>query len=124
MARANEVGSAGEKAKTPGASHVQAIESREPRRRRRMWGYVSSVDSGERTIRAFTVSLLLALVIEVWNGESSTSNSSDNNQNDAVREAKRSSPQTELSSRIRASPSCFFIWRLDFTMVASSSYLP
>jgi hypothetical protein len=29
MARANEVGSAGEKAKTPGASHVQATESQE-----------------------------------------------------------------------------------------------
>jgi ketosteroid isomerase-like protein len=82
------------------------------------------VDSGGRIIRAFTVSLLLELVIELWNGESSTSNSSDNNQNDVVREAKRSIRQTELSSRIRASPSCFFIWRLDFTVIAPGSYKP
>ena len=98
--------------------------ARARRRRRQTWSYVSSVDTGARTLQAFTVSLLLALVIELWNGESSTSNSSDNNQNDVVREVKRSSRQTELSSRIRASPSCFFIWRLDFTLVASSSYLP
>src|SRR5216117_495802 len=50
-------------------------------------------------LRTFTVSLRLTLVIELWNGESSTSSSSDNNQNPAVRMPKRSSRQTELASK-------------------------
>jgi hypothetical protein len=70
-------------------------------------------------LRTFTVSLRVTLVIELRNGESSTSSSSDNNQNPAVRMPKRLSCQTESSSRIRASPSCFFIWCLDFTVLTS-----